>query len=166
MSAFLIDAFEFCRLKEHRNGEIPVADLPRLAAEIVDPSGVLKWGLEGGKNALGYPQLNLAVSGAVKLTCQRCLQPFDFAILSDSILILAPDEASADEIEEALDDDSVDVIVGSKALDVLTLIEDEALLALPISPRHETCPDKGLPEPFKLPEKESPFSVLKTLKKS
>jgi uncharacterized protein len=166
MSAFLIDAFEFCRLKEHRNGEIPIADLPRLASEIVDPSGTLKWRLEGGKNALGYPQLSLAVAGSVKLACQRCLQPFDFAILSDSILILAPDEASADEIEEALDDDSVDVIVGSKALDLLTLIEDDALLALPISPRHATCPDKGLPESVKLPEKESPFSVLKTLKKS
>lgn len=166
MRAFVIDAFEFCRRNEHRSGEIPLADLPRLAAEAVDRSGVLHWSLEGGKNALGHQQLKLAVSGSIKLVCQRCLQALDFAIASQSILVLAQDEASADEIEEQLDDDSIDVIVGSNALDVIAMVEDEALLALPISPRHDECPTKGVLDSVKMPEKESPFSVLKNLKKS
>jgi uncharacterized protein len=152
MSAFAIDAFEFCRLKERRNGQIAIADMPRLAEECADSAGVLQWSVEGGKDSLGHPRIKLLVTGSVKLICQRCLQAFDFAIGSDSVLILATNEAAADEIEEQLDDDTVEVIVGSKALDLIALVEDEALLALSHS--------------IKLPEKESPFSVLKNLKKS
>lgn len=166
MSAFLIDAFEFSRLKERRSGEIPFADLSRLGAESSDSSGKLQWNLEGRRNALGHPQLGLSVSGVAKLTCQRCLQPFDFKIAADSVLILAQDDAAADEIEELLDNESIEVIVGSNALDLIALIEDEALLALPVSPKHDVCPDHGMKESFKQPEKESPFSVLKNLKKS
>lgn len=166
MGASVIDAFEFCRLKERRSGDSPLVDLPRLAAEAADSSGNLHWSLEGGKNALGHPQLKLAVSGSIKLVCQRCLQPLDFDFASQSVLVLAQDEVSADEIEEQLDDDSVEVVVGSNALDLVALIEDEALLALPISPKHNVCPTEGLVEPVKMPGKESPFSVLKNLKKS
>jgi uncharacterized protein len=166
MSAFAIDAFEFCRLKEHRSGEIAVADMPRLAAECTDSAGVLQWSVEGGKDALGHSRLKLLVTGSVKLICQRCLQAFDFGIESDSVLILAANEAVADELEERLDDETVEVIVGSKTLDLIALVEDEALLALPISPRHDICPAQSLSESIKLPEKESPFSVLKNLKKS
>lgn len=166
MAASVIDAFEFCRRKERRNGEMPFSDLPRLASETVDPSGILRWSLEGGKNALGHPQLRLDVSGSIKLSCQRCLQPLDFSFTSQSVLILAQDEASADEIEAQLDDDSVEVIVGSSALELIALLEDEALLALPLSPKHEVCPTKGVLDAVKMPEKESPFSVLQSLKKS
>jgi uncharacterized protein len=166
MGAFLIDAFEFCRLKERRSGEISIADLPRLRGESADSSGRLQWDLEGGRDALGHPQLKLSVSGAVKLTCQRCLQYFDFEIVTDSVLILARDDSAADEIEDLLSDESIEVIVGSNALDLIALIEDEALLALPISPRHDVCPDQGSLDSVQLPKKESPFSVLKNLKKS
>ena len=166
MSAFLIDAFEFCRLKERRSGAIAISDLPRLARESADSSGALHWSLAGERNTFGHPQLELRVSGAVKLICQRCLQPLDCEIDSVSILILASNDAAADEIEELLDDESVEVIVGSSAMDLICLLEDEALLALPVSARHDVCPDKASVESMKLPEKESPFAVLKNLKKS
>ncbi|MGV3741126.1 MAG: YceD family protein [Burkholderiaceae bacterium] len=165
MSAFLIDAFEFCRRKERRGGEIAISDSPRLAKESADTSGVLRWSLAGDRNALGHPQLGLKVSGSVKLICQRCLRPFDFEIDSDSVLVLASDEAAADEIEELLNDESVDVIVGSSTMDLIGLIEDEALLALPVSPKHDFCPEAAPAESIKLPEKESPFAVLKNLKR-
>jgi uncharacterized protein len=59
-------------------------------------------------------------------------------------LILAKNEENADEIDALLDDDEVDVVVGSKAFDVNDLIEDEALLAIPQSPKHAVCPDVSL----------------------
>jgi uncharacterized protein len=43
MNAFVIDAFEFCRLKQQAQGEIPVAELGRLAQETVDRSGTIRW---------------------------------------------------------------------------------------------------------------------------
>lgn len=164
MNAFVIDAFEFCRIKERREGELAVSDLPRLAAESVDGYGTLRWSLQGDKDKSGHPQLTLSISGSVKLICQRCLAPFIFDITSESVLILAPDEASADELDALLEDEPVEVIVGSAAFNIAQLIEDEALLALPLSPKHDVCPSVLLPKVEPGEEKVSPFAVLKNLK--
>lgn len=165
MNAFVIDAFEFCRLKERREGEVPVSELPRLAAESVDGSGALLWSLQGGSDSRGHAQMVLSVSGAVQLMCQRCLAPFAFPLSSESVLVLARDEASADELDALLAEEKVEIVVGSKSFNIADIIEDEALLAIPSSPRHEACPDRALPKQDKDVGKISPFAVLKNLKR-
>jgi uncharacterized protein len=163
MSAFVIDAFEFCRSNGHREGVTPVADMPRLVADCADSSGELAWTIQGGQTKHGYPSMTLSVSGPVRLVCQRCLQPFGYQIDSSTMLVLGKDDAEADEIEEVLDDESIDVIVGSHSCDIRQLLEDEALLALPQAPKHEVCPDTALLDAIKS-EKVSPFAALKGLK--
>lgn len=165
MNVLVIDAFEFCRLKERREGDFAVADMHRLAKDTLDKSGTIHWAVQGGSNHLGHPTLTLSVSGAVQLMCQRCLQPFGFDIDSVSTLVLAEDEEGIDEIEALLADDTVDVIVGSRSQNVVELIEDEALLALPLSPRHEVCPDQARMGAAEGAQKVSPFAVLKGVKK-
>ena len=165
MSAFVIDAFEFSRLKEQAEGELAVADMARLAGETADRSGALKWSLIGGTDKVGHPQLKLSVSGQVNLVCQRCLTAMPFEVSSESVLVLAKDEESADAIEELLNDESIDVIVGEAEFNVSYLIEDEALLALPVAPKHDVCPAQAVAESgAAATEKVSPFSVLKNLK--
>ena len=164
MKTSLIDLFEFCRLKERREGKFAVADLTRLTGEIADNSGTLRWSLQGGPNKSGYLQLTLDVSGVVQLRCQRCLTAFPFAIESKSALVVAANEQSADEIDELLDDDMIDVIVGVREFDFVQLIEDEVLLALPLAPKHAICPDNAALDALKNAKKDSPFSVLKNLK--
>ncbi len=112
----------------------------------------------------GTAALALAVSGSVQLRCQRCLTPFAFDIAAESVLILAKDDASADEIDALLADDAIDVIVGSRAMDIIELITDEALLAMPLAPKHAICPDQATLDGLKNAEKDSPFTVLKNLK--
>lgn len=165
MSAFVIDAFEFCRLKERLEGDVAVADLARLAEDTVDRSGLVHWSLQGESDSNGHPQLMLSVSGSVRLLCQRCLTPFAFGIASETALILAKDENSVDEIDALLADDTIDVIVGSRAMDIIALIEDEALLALPLSPRHDVCPDQSMVSEHQEAKKDSPFAILKNIKK-
>lgn len=164
MNAPLIDAFEFCRRKEYLEGEVAVAELPRLAEESVDRFGAIRWSLRGASNSLGHPQMTLSVAGEVRLLCQRCLAPVVFDIGSESILVLAKNEEGADEIEALLDDESIEVIVGSKAFNLTALVEDEVLLAIPLSPRHDVCPDQPVfgASPDTMPA--SPFAVLKNLK--
>ncbi|MCU6433659.1 DUF177 domain-containing protein [Undibacterium sp. Jales W-56] len=172
MQAIVIDAFSFCQLNEHREGSVLIADLPRLSEESATQQGALAWSLIGGKDQLGHPQLTLAVRGEIQLMCQRCLTPFAFELDSESVLILAKDEAKADEIEVLLDNDEVDVVVGSKTFNVIDLIEDEALLEIPQSPKHAVCPDVSLDstvsainvEPSaEASKKVSPFAVLKKI---
>jgi uncharacterized protein len=165
MNALEIDAFEFCRLNESRAGEIPIADLARLAEESVTRSGVIRWSLNGGINMHGHPQLKLAVSGSVQLMCQRCLAPFEFQLASDAVLILAKDEAGADQIEALIDDEDIDVVAVSKLLDIAGLVEDEALLMMPLAPKHEECPQPALSKnPQSTNKDSSPFEVLKNWK--
>ncbi|MBC7413737.1 MAG: DUF177 domain-containing protein [Herminiimonas sp.] len=164
MIAIAIDAFDFGRLKERRDGDLPVSQLPRLMKECVDGEGSLRWALRGGTHESGYPELNLQVSGAVNLICQRCLKPFSFEVASESILVLAHDEAQADQIEAMLEDDDMDVIVGSKALDMVALIEDEALLAIPQAPKHTQCPAALVVAEEAVASNPSPFAMLKNLK--
>ncbi|OON64572.1 DNA-binding protein [Massilia sp. KIM] len=162
MSAFVIDAFEFCRNNGVREGQTRVADMPRLAADCADNSGEIRWSIEGGQTRQGYPSMTLSVAGTVQLVCQRCLQPFGHELDSSTMLVLGKDDEEADQIEEILDDESIDVIVGSHATDIRDLLEDEALLALPQAPKHDVCPDTQLLDSLKT-EKVSPFASLKGL---
>ena len=163
MKPVAIDAFDFGRMKEQREGELAVAKLPRLARECVESSGTLHWTLTGGTHDSGHQQLMLRVEGAVQLVCQRCLKPFSFAIASQSVLVLVQDEAQADQVEAMLDDDSIDVIVGAKAMDVIELIEDEALLAIPQAPKHAQCVEQ-IAGKEDIVVKPSPFAVLKDIR--
>jgi uncharacterized protein len=61
-----------------------------------------------------------------------------------------------------------DVLALNRSLDLRSLVEDELLLALPLVPRHDVCP-----EPLPLvdddenaePERANPFAVLAALKR-
>lgn len=163
MNVNLIDPFEFSKHLEFIEGQHLVADLPRLVQECADVSGQLRWSLRGGRDKFTHAQLDLTVAGDVRLKCQRCLQPFTYSIASQSTLVLATDEAGADEIEALSDDDAVDVIVAARQMDVLALVEDDALLALPFAPKHAVCPQPavGLTD---LVNETSPFAQLKKLK--
>lgn len=87
----------------------------------------------------GAPQvwLHLRVHGTFPMRCQRCLHSVDVPLDVERSFRFVPDEATA----EALDDEcEEDVLVLSREFDLHTLIEDELLMALPMVPMHDTCP--------------------------
>ena len=74
------------------------------------------------------------------------------------------------EAEETWEDDpeAPDQLQGSTQFDVLSLVEDELILALPYVPKHEVCP--SLPVGLESDQgsesvRPSPFAVLAELKK-
>jgi len=164
MSAFVIDAFDFSRTKANRDGVTPVAEMTRLAKECADASGSITWTVVGGVSKHGFPQMRLTVDGTVQLVCQRCMQPYAHHLASSTLLMLGKDDEQADEIEQMIDDETVDVIVGTRDMDLMYLVEDEALLALPHTPKHDVCPSTALLDSLQS-EKKSPFEGLKDLKK-
>jgi uncharacterized protein len=159
----LKDPKEFCRRNEKLEGGVPVAGFPRLAALCSNPSDELKWWLEGSHSASGDIQLDLTVSGKLDLVCQRCLDTFSYSLDSKISLLLAATEEEADEMESRLaDNDPVEVIVGGDSVNIMELIEDEVLLSIPLSPRHDACPNVPLDKLVKKPD--SPFSALEGMK--
>lgn len=164
MNSYLIDPFEFCRNGGSLKGNASLSELNRLSAVCADQAGELKWEVSGTVNKRNQPELSLEVSGTVNLMCQRCLSPLVFDVDSETTVLVAKTEEQADEMEETLgNEDSVEVIVADGKINVLDLIEDEALLSLPLSSKHEVCPDSSMGELKN--NIQSPFSVLGKLKK-
>ena len=74
-------------------------------------------------------------------------------------------EAEAEQLDEVSEDD---VMVLSPKMDVMALLEDELILALPLVPRHEPACPNPLPQPIDdLDEEEpapNPFAALAALR--
>ena len=79
------------------------------------------------------------VSGQVEVECQRCLKPVAVRIDSARLLYMASGEEEAERLESVLDDESLEVIVVDRTLDLATLVEDEVLLSLPLVSVHDEC---------------------------
>jgi len=138
MAAF---ATEGAALSGHWAG----ADLGRLAESQSPPQdGALAdvtWHAQGERRPLpaGEPEIWLAVQATapVWLTCQRCLQPLAMTMTLDRRLRFVVGESQAEAMDAELEDD---VLALPRWLDLRELVEDELLLALPLVPRHDTCP--------------------------
>lgn len=118
--------------------------------------------LQGGRDRWQRLYLNLSVKGDVPLVCQRCIKPMPFEFDEQSRVVLFADDASLDEA--MLSDDELEGMLLQKALDVRMLVEDQILMALPFSPRHEDCGNAALAEVNQ--DKPNPFAVLAGLKSS
>lgn len=138
-----------------------MSGLDRLADGLVDTAGALRYSLEGFLDAERRARLNLSVSGELVLRCQRCLGGLAWPVEIE--VSLHPVREGQDIPDEELEDDEFDALEVGEELDVVALVEDEVLLALPIAPRHDDCqpprPDGGV-------EKESPFAKLAALRGS
>ena len=155
----VIDSLVFAREGRSLQGELPVAGLVRVLDLLTDPAGKISYRLDGQLGSRNEAQLVLRIDGTLSLRCQRCLEGIDYPVKVCSLLELVKDEEEL--TREEIEDDSKDILVVQKELDVVELIEDEIILALPPAPRHESC---ALPEGVQNVEKVSPFSVLKGLK--
>lgn len=117
---------------------------------------------------LDEPWLSLQAEVVLPLTCQRCLGPVDVKVVFDrDFRFVASEELAAVEDEESEED----VLVLSRNFNLAELVEDELLMALPVAPKHEVCP-----QPVKMQvadadfgemeeEKPNPFAILGQLKK-
>ena len=157
----VIDSLSFAREGRSLQGELPVSGLERLHDMLAGQAGVIVFRLNGRMGRQDKPQLVLEVVGEVPVICQRCLGRLDYPLSIDSVLELIADEA--DLSQDELEDDTRDFLVAQKELDVVALVEDEIILALPSAPRHDDC---ALPDSNTRGTKVSPFAALAALKKA
>lgn len=150
----------------------------RLAAEAADAeSRLVRWSAQAewrravaapGKDAAQAPVLWLHLSASTELpvVCQRCLTPVVEPLEVARWFRFVADEASADAEDE---DSEEDVLVFQPAFNLVELIEDELIMALPLVPMHEVCPT-ALPTSVgplieDAPARPNPFAVLQQIKK-
>ena len=187
-----LDIFEFARSGREAAGAVRLSQLPRMLNEVPeeapDRDTAFTWQAEGTTQPElqddgtegPQPYLRLAIHGAAWLECQRCLSPYEQAFNVDATYRIVNTEEEAEEFP--LDEDEVDVIVGSRQFDLVDLIEEELLLSLPLVPKHDVCPEvheslssgasglegeeaaEGEAERGEEPKRPNPFAALENLK--
>lgn len=159
---------ELARQQKKHEGVLALADLPRLG------EALRELGVEDGRaladisvryqvqglparyfGEMQLPMLSLAVQTSLPLICQRCFSPMP------QMLDTTFEYALCDEPPEALlEDEEVDWLEPDES-SLESLVEDELLMALPISVIHaEMC--GSLQQTAG--EKPNPFAALKNLK--
>lgn len=155
------DPFRFAAEGASVSGTIALTDLGRLSDVLVDTSGEVTYSLVGEFGLDRKARLRLAATGMLPMRCQRCLGriewPLDIEVVLELVKLGQPIP------EDEFENDEFDAIEAAPDLDVLALVEDEIVLAVPIAPRHESC---DAPRPVKGSEKESPFASLVKLRKN
>ncbi len=164
-----IDSLDFALKGQELRGTAPVSEMARLQDVLASPDGQVSYVLRGLTGKDGKALLELALEGECQLRCQRCLQGLHYTIKTVSLLMPVPEielEGSSPEGGELEEADGIDRIAADAHLDVLGLVEDEILLGLPFSPRHElgAC-TAAAKEAGNVPAgKPNPFAVLRELK--
>jgi uncharacterized protein len=170
-----LDVRAFAEAQATLSDQVPLSRMTRLAEEAQgrELDRLVSWSVRGELREAGrvhpQPWLHLTAEASLSLTCQRCLTPVDVPVAVDNAFRFVPDEATA----EAEDDEAEeDVLALSRQFDLLTLIEDELLMSLPLVPRHDECPvpvrlHSGEPEADDdvTAAHSNPFAVLGQLKK-
>jgi uncharacterized protein len=171
---FRLEVQAFAKEAGELHGRWPLLQLVRLADSALDAGDTTRrdtevaWSVRGEQRAApgGEPQtwLHIRANTAVSLECQRCLQPMAVALAIDRSFLFVQGEDAAAQLDADSEDD---VLALTRSLDLRELVEDELLLALPIVPRHELCPE---PLPVRpndplAEEKPNPFAALAALKR-
>lgn len=166
LAGAVIDSLKFAAEEDCITGKLALTQLTRLSDVLASREGWLDCELKGyrqemeGETRVG---LHLRVSGRLSLHCQRCLAEVGFDCVIDNRLLLVP--PGAEWPAEDLETDDCDAIPASRELSVLSLVEDEVLLTLPLVSRHADCLPPVGAEAAEEKSEPSPFAVLAGLKK-
>lgn len=175
-----LDVRSFARQQAQLQGQRSLSEFERLREEVFglsaeDLLGVMvTWSAIGQwreiRGGAAQTWLVLQASVSLPLQCQRCLKTVQQTVKVDRAFHFVVDEATALTLDDESEDD---VLVASKTFDLLALIEDELLMAMPIVARHEVCPEPLVvvestqeltAEQPAAPHKPNPFEALKALK--
>ena len=170
-----LDVAAFAKAGAVLEGTDPLSAFERLAQEAQAPVDGMSvaWYAEGEHEqevgGPGHLWMHIEADAQVPMICQRCLGVARIDLQVDRSFRFVKDEATA----EALDDEAEeDLLAISKDLNVRELLEDELLMALPLVPMHDVCPEAvpmaSSDEDFEeaSTEKTNPFAVLAGLRKN
>ena len=174
-----IEPFKWAEQGFTWSGTLPLSRFARIAREAVGSIDDQLINIDCKLSMDAYHRivwLDGHVETNVPMECQRCLGTVNIELVSDFHLALVDDES----LIERLDEDADFIVLGeseattkgdyltntSPTVDLLALIEDELLLLMPLSPKHDVCEHKHQPVVQDTVEEkqDNPFDILAGLK--
>lgn len=172
-----IEPFKWAEQGFKWSGQLPLSRFVRIAREAVGSIDDQLINIDCKLSMDAYHRiawLDGHVETKVPMECQRCLETVEIELVSSFHLALVDDES----LIERLDEDADFIVLGESeattkgdydapaTADLLALIEDELLLLMPLSPKHEFCEHKhqSAVEEVAEEKRDNPFEVLAALK--
>ena len=153
-------------------GKVALKELKRLLPLLRSSSGEVEFSLNFETDEAGIPRIRGKVQTMLSLQCQRCMEDMEFPVSSKVRLGIVPSREAAEHLP-----DNYEPLVCDDETTIVSVLEDELILALPIVAMHkvEDCPqgDAFSIQKDELEEgemnngstdRENPFAVLEQLK--
>lgn len=143
-------------------GEIALAKMQRLAGLLSSNQGTVEASLDFGLDEQGIPYLKGHVKATLELICQRCMQSMQYPLDTTVNLAIAHSATEAERLPTHYEP----LVVESPILSLVSVIEDELILVLPIVAMHDEvdCKAAKTVAVGSAVEKPNPFAVLAKLK--
>jgi uncharacterized protein len=135
-----------------------LSELPRLQDFLADAHGSVRARFAFSKLEAGRAGATVAVQATPRLVCQRCLQDFEWPVISDSDIEFATSDADA-----SVESPREIYLMDEGLVSLRDLAEEELLLALPVIASCSTPEVCGRAPSSD--ERPRPFSVLQDLLK-
>lgn len=164
-----VNPFIFADKGRQFNAPVAVADLSRLAGRLRDTGGSIQVDMLFDRDPAGIRRVSGQLRGSLQLSCERCLEAFEFPLAVDFSLALLESEGMIERMPEQYEP----LLVTGQELRPLDVVEDEILLALPMFPVHKkACSPPGVgaeheqdnPANRSDAARENPFALLAKLK--
>lgn len=162
-----VDPWRLVEQGETLEGQLKLDSLPRLAPLLANANGEAAFVLAFGRDERRRLVMELGVVAELILECQRCLGDMVQKVESKTCLAPVSGLLEAEQLPQELDP----LLLGEgEYLDIAALIEDELMLGIPSSPRHQkqNCNRQADVEEQRLtedkPKEENPFAILASLK--
>ncbi len=157
-----VDVYHLASTGASVEAQLPVGQMTRLGPLLARSDALMHGRLRGRIDELGRPAAVLELSCNFALTCDRCANVLDWPLQVSTGFYFVDDESTLNAVPIAAEGD--EPLLGNPRFDWWELAEDQAILSLPISPRHAQCalmvraPPDGA-------DTRNPFAALEVLKK-
>ena len=160
-----VDPRKFAEREAKVEGVASVAAMPRLTSLLAEDTGEIQVSLQFAVDEQRLRTVAGSAHGRVIQTCQRCLEPVSVDVEAHVNLAMVLNEEQAKNLPRYYDP----LIVETEDVELLSLIEDELILSLPLVAYHDDCSVQtsfgDADEAARTQEtKPNPFSVLAQLK--
>ena len=164
-----IDPYRTAQKRSSFDGILQLQNLTRLSEQLSNTDGDVAVIVHCGNDEQGLVYIEGEAQCTVQVRCERCGDEMTLNINSSfAYTPVKGDDSAQEEIPQRYDVIETDE---HGEVNLLQLVEDELILALPLFPMH----DEGQCDPNKLqmswgeiepePEKPNPFAILQELKK-
>lgn len=157
----LCDVSDLADAGSHVQFDLPIADMARLRPALANPEGWVRGSARFDRER-GRPVARLRFTAQLHLRCQRCLEALAVRLEGGSQVHFVANEAAAQELPP----EAESLLAADGKVLLRDLVEEELMVSLPISPRHENGECGAPSEQPEARQVQRPFAALDELMRS